>query len=489
MGSTRDDLIECIICMDNVVPSYLVTCIACNTQSCQKCTRKYLLDSIHRAHCQNPSCRVEWDTTFLESQFPKSWLNGTKPGGYRHSRKKVLLEQQKAMIPETMVYVEEIKHQERIVFLRNYRTYLLDKYLKDIEHKLMFYENKIRYLNLTKPLNYEAKVQTCQTQMKEKRQAWTRTVGRPLVAQKLIPICGELGVEPAELEGGHRVKNHYQFICPCPVTDCRGLVEKKNGKCSVCETKICRKCRVPKLENHECDPDTLATITLMKQDSKPCPQCAIIITKTEGCDQMWCTQCQVAFSWESGLQDMGAIHNPHAIRWRREHGDLGRDIRDVPCGGFIYPLRNSRSYYEQSRVVKQLFNVDTHQQVDGAFMNLDRICQHEPMDRLRDVRVQFIRHAITEDQFENSVFRLTRAQEKKRRIRQIAQTVRDLAAERFRAYDESVITTETFYTELKELSEFFNSTMRMELKEFGKVYPQFRTGVNDKGEGFFYLER
>ena len=48
---------------------------------------------------------------------------------------------------------------------------------------------------------------------------------------------------------------------------------------------------------------------------------------------MWCTQCHVAFSWRTGEIDHGNIHNPHALAWKRKNGNLGRNLRDVPCGG------------------------------------------------------------------------------------------------------------------------------------------------------------
>ena len=76
-------------------------------------------------------------------------------------------------------------------------------------------------------------------------------------------------------------------------------------------------------------------------------------TIAKNCDQMWCTECRVAFSWNSGkIVESGAIHNPHYYNFLREHdggggggggaGAAPRNPGDVLCGGLIpFYLLNS----------------------------------------------------------------------------------------------------------------------------------------------------
>ena len=91
----------------------------------------------------------------------------------------------------------------------------------------------------------------------------------------------------------------------------------------------------PKLLGHVCNKDTLETVKLLVSDSHPCPTCTTMITKIEGCDQMWCTQCQTAFSWKTGEVEKGRVHNPHYYEYKRQQsatGEIPREAGDNPCG-------------------------------------------------------------------------------------------------------------------------------------------------------------
>ena len=131
-----------------------------------------------------------------------------------------------------------------------------------------------------------------------------------------------------------------QFIHRCADSDCNGFVSSA-WKCATCDKHTCAHCRELKAERddtlHVCNPDTVASVALLKADTKPCPNCKVLVHKTEGCDQMFCTQCKRLWSWNTGRFETRG-HNPHYLQWMRENGGgMPRDPNDVLCGREIDP--------------------------------------------------------------------------------------------------------------------------------------------------------
>ena len=121
----------------------------------------------------------------------------------------------------------------------------------------------------------------------------------------------------------------------CPNTECKGFLGE-HWKCGLCETVVCSKCHVVKGEEHTCKEEDIATASLIKKDSKSCPNCKVLIHRIDGCDQMFCTSCHTAFNWKTGQIITSKIHNVHYFEWLRTTGGSGtiqRDENDIQCGG------------------------------------------------------------------------------------------------------------------------------------------------------------
>ena len=116
---------------------------------------------------------------------------------------------------------------------------------------------------------------------------------------------------------------------PCQKSGCNGMLNQQYC-CELCSTSTCSNCLEVKNENHKCNPDSVLSATMLKKETKPCPQCGVRISKIDGCDQMWCVECKTAFSWNTGRIETGKIHNPHYYQFMRERGELPRDPNDIP---------------------------------------------------------------------------------------------------------------------------------------------------------------
>ena len=109
------------------------------------------------------------------------------------------------------------------------------------------------------------------------------------------------------------------FIKACPAEGCRGFLSE-DFKCALCSLEICKDCHEQLKAGHACDQQIIASVKALTAESKPCPNCSAAISKVDGCDQMWCTQCHTTFSWRTGQKEEGTTHNPHYYEWMRRSG-------------------------------------------------------------------------------------------------------------------------------------------------------------------------
>lgn len=125
----------------------------------------------------------------------------------------------------------------------------------------------------------------------------------------LVPKC--FAVTDAPYTPYHH-KLDPVLICPSP--ECLGVIV--GTSCSNCGIEICLKCKDPVHSTTKCNTDTVQSLKTIRAETKPCPNCNVPIVLAGGCNQMFCTQCHIAFDYTSGsIIQNGAIHNPHYYEW------------------------------------------------------------------------------------------------------------------------------------------------------------------------------
>jgi hypothetical protein len=131
-----------------------------------------------------------------------------------------------------------------------------------------------------------------------------------------------------------------KFIMPCPGDNCKGYLSSQY-KCELCKLFTCPDCfeviGYTKEDQHVCKDDNIKSAELIKKETKGCPKCGVRIFKISGCDQMWCTECKVAFSWNTGKMVVNvSIHNPHYYEYMKTNNVVvTRNPGDVLCGGLL----------------------------------------------------------------------------------------------------------------------------------------------------------
>ena len=368
----------CTICADTYTDfkRKKVKCGMCEFECCKECVQTYLLGQSADPHCM--SCKKKWDREFLYENLGNGFVNGT----YKKHKKDLLFEIEKSKIPGTMPRVEDFvqidKNMEKIKYI--------DKETEEIR----------KYLSKLNNTKYN------------------------------------LQLEIQSLRRGNTKKKARDFKHHCPVEDCKGFVSKQ-WKCAVCSTWACSKCHqvIGSNQNdpHVCKQSDIDSVEAIKKSTKPCPTCSVPIQKSVGCNQMWCTQCHVAFDWKTGEIQNGVIHNPHFFEAQRM--GMVRAPGDNVCGG----IPNWREWDKAIRIIYRNLAVFGDKSSESAkrtaFIQMAPITYRyagENIDiianlrgdltrntgpAMEEIRIQFIMGNIDEKKYKTRIGTMDTAREKK----------------------------------------------------------------------------
>ena len=361
---------ECGICADVLNKSNRkeIKCLFCNYVACRNCYEQYLLQS-NESICMN--CKAVWNREFMDDNFTKVFMKGK----YKKKREDILMEKQKLLLQSTLPIAEIRKQAKTKLDEYSERKIYLNELFEKTKQELRHIELESHHLR------------------------------RQLYTNKADEIQAKT------------------FVKKCPNTDCRGFLSTR-WKCGLCNINVCAECHEIKTDDnnqHVCKPENVETAKLLEKDCKNCPKCATYIYKISGCSQMFCTNCQTAFSWKTGIIETGRIHNPHYYEWVRKGGKQQRELLDIPCGGIpqVYNMRNNVEpfiYYEDKP--SYLSSMSPMQQlIQRSYMpslyNTIRLVTHiqevelrtfqEDIERIRgkelDLRCEYLMNEIDENQW------------------------------------------------------------------------------------------
>jgi len=375
---------ECPVCIEpfNKSTRTKITCVYCQYEACKQCVRQFLLQSPNTV-CM--SCKKTWNRGILNRELGASFVNQD----YKKHQEGLLFEIEKSLIPESQSYVENAI---RIEQLQEKNNGLHEK-IRELQYEIGRIYHTIHDVN-----------QNIRTL------SWNRN-------RKITVV------------------NQYQI--PCVWDDCRGYINNQDGRCSVCARLTCRMCRQKReSDDHECNPDDVATVRMIHTECKNCPKCGVPVYKTEGCNQMWCTHCNTAFCWRTGELVSGPIHNPHYFEYMRNHQPTNREPVNDGCNQemtwFRFQRRLVRYYRERTHPMvvrfEGLFRGVIHiREVD---LNRYRVHRTDPLMDNMELRIQYIRGQIEENKYRSLIHQKHKKREKNREFYQIldmyVQTMNDI---------------------------------------------------------------
>ena len=269
----------CPVCCDAFTATMRppVRCPSCSYGACARCIKTFLLSSLSDPSCMN--CGLHFNRTFLDEHLTPTWRNGE----LKKHREKVLFDRERSLIPATQPCVEREATRRQLDAARQ-QAHIAYRHAYNRQKQL-----RNDHSDAVRALHY-------------------------------FDRDGERS-EP--------VQERRAFVAACPTEECRGFLSTQY-KCGTCLKLFCSACREIKNEDHQCDPGTVESIKAILQDSRACPGCGMSINRVSGCDQMFCTQCDVPFSYATGLRIQGVIHNPHYFeRLRQIRARTGNEAGDA----------------------------------------------------------------------------------------------------------------------------------------------------------------
>ncbi len=436
----------CDVCCEefNASTRSRVVCPYCPFNACSGCVEKYLLDTSEDPHCM--SCRKAWSREILCGNLTAKFVTKT----LKARREIVLFERERSLMPATQPYVEvekNVRHMNSLI--SSVRTDIGKLRQKQVGIGATPSAVFTVQANLTNQMDGRIERNRQFYEIEKQIKALETDVAFYISCISIYTRDGATAVE------------RKQFVRACPSIGCQGFLSTA-WKCGLCENWACPECHESKGKHkdgpHTCNPDNVATARLLEKDSRPCPKCASIIFKIDGCDQMWCTQCHTAFSWRRGTIEAGGIHNPHYYDYMRARGNLPRAPGDVPCGGlpawsavvrvFSHPVLGTihRTYGHIQHVVLTRYIVNV-------------------VEDNRDLRIKFMIRDFTDEVFKKKLQQREKARQKKTEIRQILEMYQTVTIDLFQTLIQNK-DWETTLHEFHELKTHTNEELRKVSKRF-----------------------
>lgn len=375
-------------------------------------------------------CKTRWTRDFVDSWCTLKFRNTD----FRKHRELVLFEREKALFPDTQPQVERILRmrdlRETIRVLRSEVIRLLHAY------------------NIPIPVVDDGHFDA-HPDLRDMHTAYTDAL-----------------IEYEELRAGGFVVNteERRFIRKCPNGECRGFMDE-DWYCGLCRQHFCERCNGSRTQDHECDPDAVRTMELINKDTKPCPKCGEMIQKTSGCSQMWCTSCETAFDWRTGIICVGKIHNPHYLEFKRKTGSLNREHGDIPCGGL--PTYQEIRDHEEPSCTELLSVRLSLLRVEGE-LRWRWVAREDNMY----LRVQYMLREIDEFEFKKELQRRDKQNAKARDVAQLFQMFLDTSSDELRQYVLGKPRHEAMEN-IRALTQYTNDIIRTIHERYKCVTPYF----------------
>lgn len=432
---------DCLICCTEGV-KHFARCSKCDQVFCRACIARYVQDLRSDVACMDPACEHPWDRFFLSGVMTKAWMRVQ----YRDHKEVVAWERERPRVPlemkrvESMRAVDEYMAMIRQLGKRDYSIVEIDTIiLQNLVHQEKRFQEDQRD---NRPLPFVSCRAIVEATTPEDRKArisdppvhehYLRLhYGRRAAATGATATGATSEQPPPEPEENFTSRGH------CPRPNCSGLVGK-GWKCVACGCHVCLRCLVEKEELHACKKEDLESVAQIRKDSKPCPNCRVRVFRIHGCSQMFCTNCNSGFCWNTGrlLDTNRYFHNPHFLAvGRQENNRVGCD------GGMGFNVSTIKNRAQASQewdplkwvAIRNIYSAARHA-ATARGRGGPEVAQVNHERNLRKLRIDLLTGECDEKTFKCKVQRLYKKRDKAIEERQVDEMFSTVLAEVIAAF-------------------------------------------------------
>jgi hypothetical protein len=357
----------CLICYDSIsTMDSTLCCSLCDQMFCMSCIETYIVFDVNKKpSC--PHCNKLWSFEFILRNLSKDFKQNVYFPFYANQK----FEEEKQLLPMTQPIAT--LHKRRCEINELLSTYPTKKQIEKIRNPEIRNEKMLKYLNEKQVLE------------KERRGILELMERTPKQQPKEVEI-----VIP-------------RYIMKCREENCKGFVSNTYC-CELCHQSVCKHClEIVISPEHRCNRETLRSVSLIAEITKPCPECFVPIMKKDGCNDMFCNICGTPFHWVTGKKITGMFHNPHEIEWLLKHPEQDFGCIEPTLNDFLRVVRIKlyNSPYIHHNRITSIFTKMNH--IEYVVLPSLRPNIRDKIKMNQDLRIDYLLNKITDDEFRSKL--------------------------------------------------------------------------------------
>lgn len=378
------------------------------------------------------SCKELWNDDFLYSSLSLKFLNNE----YRKHNADIIFEQEKSMMPETMVILNNMKKIDK-----------LKEKINRLKSKISVYEEEIFELS---------------RDIKEEKE--------------------------------EKKEEKINIIKQCPDEYCKGYLNNKLI-CGLCDIELCSKCEKIKEydddgnKDHECNKDDIDTVKLKKSECKNCPVCTKTTYKDGGCDQVWCPPpCNngtgTAWKFSTGEIDKDRPHAPLYYEYQRNMNNgivppnnqcINDELPYIWDIGPLIPIFLDKEKNIEKRI-GELHRKITH----VKYSEIGRFGQdtNDTFKKNLDLRIKYLKDEIEDDRFRKTLILRYKKNKKNKAIYENIEMLLNVVTDIFIKLKNELQNLELIKYNKKKYKEKFEETIESFDNDIKNIKDYYRNSIN-----------